>query len=88
MNAAQTPLLIAGKISLNQLLLAYLQYAEAPFFPGGDGLTIDVVLASYSQAADAGQVPDNHELIRRHPELTSELEAFFGLSATLVEQHP
>jgi hypothetical protein len=35
------------------------------------------MLASYSRAAAAGQVPGRAELLRRHPELTEELEAFF-----------
>ncbi|MBI5761782.1 MAG: hypothetical protein HZA46_24995 [Planctomycetales bacterium] len=65
---------------MDHILLAHLRFSEAQIWPGGDGLTIDVVLASYPQVAAAGQVPDKEELLRLHPDLTVELEAFFSES--------
>lgn len=65
---------------LDHILLAHLRFAEAQIWPGGDGLTIDVVLASYPQVAAAGRVPDKEELLRLHPDLTAELETFFSES--------
>jgi WD40 repeat protein/tRNA A-37 threonylcarbamoyl transferase component Bud32 len=36
------------------------------------------VLHGYLQAVDAGRAPDRAELLRRHPELAADLEAFFA----------
>src|SRR5262245_32700580 len=38
---------------------------------------LSVVIASYLQALDAGQVPDRSAIIARHPHLASELGRFF-----------
>jgi hypothetical protein len=37
----------------------------------------DVVLA-YLKAVDTGQMPDQQELLARHPELAADLRAFFS----------
>lgn len=63
---------------LNEILLGHLRMMDANFSPGIDGLTLDVVLACYTRAAAAGHVPGKAELLRRHPELATELESFFA----------
>jgi hypothetical protein len=63
---------------LPELLLAYLDAAPAPAWPGGDGLTLEDALACYLNAVRAGQVPDPLQLRQRHPDLAGELDAFFA----------
>jgi hypothetical protein len=63
---------------LPELLLAYLDAAPAPAWPGVDGLTLDDVLACYLNAVRAGQVPDPLQLRQQHPDLAGELDAFFA----------
>ncbi len=64
---------------LHELLLAYLQAAGAPPWPGADGLTLQEVLASYPQWSATGLVPDLPSLLQRHPELDEDLRRFFAL---------
>lgn len=63
---------------LPEVLLAYLDIAPAPAWPGGDGLTLDDALACYLSAVRAGQVPGPLQLRERHPDLAGELDAFFA----------
>ena len=64
--------------TLNEILLSYLRTIDQHAWPGVDGLTLDVVLDSYSWMAIAGHVPGKDELLRRHPELAAELEDLFS----------
>lgn len=64
---------------VQELLLAYLRAANAPMWPGADGLTLDAVVRSYPQAAGEGLVPDLPSLRRRHPELADILNDFFAM---------
>ena len=63
---------------LRQVLLNYLQASSVGRWPGADGLTEDDVLNGYPQAVAAGEVPDCHELCRRHPELIPALQALWA----------
>jgi hypothetical protein len=63
---------------LHELLLAYLRAVHAPRWPGSDCVTIEDVLSSYPQAAEAGLVPDLQSLRASHPELTDALRRFFA----------
>src|SRR4051812_5052814 len=39
---------------------------------------LQAVLHAYVQALDAGQTPDHEEVCRQHPDLATELRAFFA----------
>ncbi|MSR58533.1 MAG: hypothetical protein EXS05_12905 [Planctomycetaceae bacterium] len=64
--------------ALNEILLGNLRTIDPHDWPGVDGLTLDIVLGSYYQAAVAGQVPGKNELLRRHPEFAADLEILFA----------
>ena len=63
---------------LREVLLGYLQAAGCPRWPGADGLMLEDALRNYPANAAAGLVPDRQELLRRHPELSEALLAFFA----------
>jgi hypothetical protein len=67
--------------SLRDVLLGYLQAEGAFPWPGGDGLTVDAVLAAYVDAARLGRVPGLAQLSRQHPHLADAAAAFFAASA-------
>jgi hypothetical protein len=72
-----------GKESLNtqrmrELLLAHLQAAGAPPWPGADGVTLEEILHSYPQEAALGLVPDLETLVQDNPELADCLRAYFA----------
>ena len=68
---------IDGDRCLRGVLLDLLMSHKALPWPGADGVTVEEVLATYVPASELRRVPDQEELIRRHPELTSEIHMFF-----------
>jgi hypothetical protein len=64
--------------NLQDVLLAYLKAADLPQWPGTDVLTVRDILLHYPQAMAAGCVPTGKELLRKHPNLREDLEAYFG----------
>ena len=63
---------------LREILLGYLQATQVSAWPGGDGLTVEDVVACYPEAVAGGEVPDWQELFRQHPELDAELHAWLA----------
>jgi hypothetical protein len=64
---------------LREVLLGYLQAAPSvTAWPGGDGLTLEIILDLYPEAVAAGEVPDWQELLHRHLELATELQAWMA----------
>src|SRR5262245_54356868 len=64
--------------ALNAILLSHLRSLDPHFWPGIDGLTLEVVLDMYCLAAAAGHVPGKEALLQRHPELVEAIDAFFA----------
>jgi hypothetical protein len=60
------------------VLLGYLRTSAVSLWPGGDGLTVEDVLRHYPEAIVAGRVPGRQELLRRHPDLADDVDAFFA----------
>ena len=77
---------IGGDSCLQQILLDLMMSRDALPWPGSDGVTVDEVLAAYVPASEKRRVPDQEELIRRHPELTPEIRSFFILSGSRADQ--
>ena len=65
-------------LGLREILLGYLQAAQVSAWPGGDGLTVEDVVACYPEAVARGEVPDRQQLLRQHPELDAELHAWLA----------
>jgi hypothetical protein len=63
---------------LRDILLSYLQAAEAGAWSGCDGLTVESVLDGYPEGVAAGTVPDWQQLLRQHPELAEALHAWLA----------
>ncbi len=64
---------------LREVLLSYLQAAPSvTAWPGGDGLTLEILLDLYPEAVAAGEVPDWKELLCRHPELATQLQTWMA----------
>jgi len=63
---------------LRGVLLDLMMSRNAMPWPGADGVTVEEVLAAYVPASAQGRAPDQEALIRRHPELTSEIRLFFA----------
>ena len=86
MNSVLEELPMACHPALREILLDHLQKAWAHISPGVDGLSVDDVLDFYSQAADAGHVPDKEELLRQYRQLAMDLEEFFTPFQLRAEQ--
>ena len=63
---------------LRRILLRFLLASAAVDWPGVDGLTEDDILSCYPLASAKGNVPGKRELLRRHPNLSAEIEALFA----------
>jgi hypothetical protein len=64
---------------LREVLLGYLQAAgSVTAWPGGDGLTLENILDCYPEGVAGEEVPDWQELLRRHPELETELQTWMA----------
>ena len=71
---------------LRLVLLDLLMSSNALPWPGADGVTVEEVLAAYIPASEKKRVPDREELIRRHPELASEIHGFFDLAGSRADR--
>jgi hypothetical protein len=64
---------------LREVLLGYLQAAPSvTAWPGGDGLTLEIILDIYPEAVAAGEVPDWRQLLCRHPGFATELQTWMA----------
>ena len=70
--------------ALTAILLGYMREIDAHYWPGMDGLTLDVVLDGYLRAAADGHVPGKADLLRGHPDLSVEIETFFRASRSVA----
>jgi hypothetical protein len=61
-----------------EVLLGYLRGSAVSWWPGGDGLVVEDVLRHYPEAVVTGRVPGRQELLRRHPDLADDVDAFFA----------
>lgn len=58
---------------LQAILLAYLQAANYPSWPGADGLMLEDAIHTYPQAILLGLVPSVADLCELHPDLIAAL---------------
>jgi hypothetical protein len=72
---------------MDEILLEYLHSIDPHWWPGMDGLTLDVVLDCYCRAARAGHVPGKDELLRLHPEFAEDLAVLFADREGTPEYH-
>ena len=63
---------------LHEILLAYLEAAGIPDWPGGDGLTLQDALDYYPEAVANGVVPDWQEVRHMHPDLDPALHNYLA----------
>jgi WD40 repeat protein/tRNA A-37 threonylcarbamoyl transferase component Bud32 len=52
--------------------------SHEPNEPSPRGERVNAIIADYLRAADSGQAPSRQELLKRHPDLVTELQAFFA----------
>lgn len=73
----------ADQAELREILFTHLRSLCPRYWPGGDGLTLDVVIESYCRAAADGRVPGKDELCCRHASMAHVIEVFFAGSESL-----
>jgi len=72
---------------LVDLLAEYLVHSTACRWPGGDGVLVADLLREYPAAATLRQVPSELELCERHPDLATQIVAFFYLQTRASACH-
>jgi hypothetical protein len=65
--------------ALQNVLLGHLMSAPACCWPGGDGIFVADVLRQYPTAAATRYVPGELDLCGSHPDLATQVVAFFFL---------
>ena len=68
---------------LENVLLGYIAAAMPGQIPGCDGMTTHHMLQDYAEMSAKGLVPAHQHLSRCHPDLTEQLEQYFGRPALI-----
>jgi hypothetical protein len=78
MYAVQACNYVNSRTQLKTVLIENLMAVTPGALPGGDGLTVDVLLNQYGILAEKGLVPAKRQLIEHHPDLAREIQEFLA----------